>query len=836
MHASKATSKSSRDARDARPGSPAPVPGGVAPSFAPPTMVLALLLAAFLIPVSAGGQEAAKPADPAAPPPPPEVRLLEQEPFDLITMDETNKKAQLKVYPVSFPGGRPPSNPNPAAKLTFRLIKDDKEYELLWRNIIRYEPFDVLLLKEAERLRDDTTAASPAEKLATQRRNLDEAFEYYLVLRASYPSVPGLARSLNQYLYLDAANLSQSKNFPAALAVLEELYDRDKDFKFTPSARSVTSIMGTLLTVILEGYEAVHDYGSMRQIITRIAAKYGAERPAAIDEKARKLAAMAAVKQAEARKLVESKEYHAAISASKEMMNIWPHVKGAKELNAWIVEQFPQVNVGVMQPAVSHNAQRLENWGARRTGMLIHRTLVEFKGAGNEGGQYDLSLGNMQRSDDYRKLTLNLQPPPDGDGGSTITGYQVADRLLDVANPTSPNYSAAWGGVMSAAIVSGVMQVELELRHPHVLPESLLRIPLEPVKDDTAPTGNGLFQVSKREDNRVHYQVKGFAPGQRLAEIVEHTFDDTQFALSALRRGDVDVVDRLFPADAARLSADLSADDEIAIGQYALPTIHMLLISSDNPFLANRDFRRGIIFAIDRELILKQELLGNRVIPGCQLISGPFAPGVGDRDPLAYAYDTTIEPRGYFPRLAKLLMVVAQGEVEDMAEKKSEPKPVLGKFVLGHPAYESARLACQAIAAHLKIIGVEIELKQFPPGITRDPDNKVDLTYAEVAIWEPLVDARRLLGLEEMHGVESPYIKHALRTLDAAQDWGDVRDRLLDLHRTAYNEAAVIPLWQMVDSFAYRKQLRNIVGRDGPPVWLYQNIDQWRLSASGNAE
>ncbi|MDP6468831.1 MAG: ABC transporter substrate-binding protein [Pirellulaceae bacterium] len=801
---------------NARIGSPKSVRGCAAVSFAP----FARLLIACFFPMFAVGQDEAE-AEAEDPPELPEVRLLEQDPFDLITLDETNKKAQLRVYPISFPGGRPPANPNPADKIKFRLIKDDKEYEVFWRNILRYEPFDVLLLQEAERLRN--------------AKNFDEAFEYYLLCQSSYPSVPGLARSINQYLYLDAANLTQNKDYPAALAVLEELYDRDKDFRFTPNARSVMSVMGTLLNVIITRYENDDDYGSMRQIITRVVTKYGADRPPTIDEKARKLAALAAEKREEARELVNNRRYHDAISASKEMMDIWPHVQGAKELNAWIVEQFPQVNIGVTQPAISHNAQRLENWGARRTGMLLHRTLVEFKGAGNEGGQYTLSLGAMQRSNDYRKLTLNLKQFTD-DEDSLVTGYQVAQRLLDLANPKSPNYSAAWGGVMSAAKVKDVMQVELELRQPHVLPEALLRIPLVPVNDDTAALGNGLFEVSKRDSARIHYKVKGFEPGQRLAEIVEHTFEDTQLAMSALRRGDVDVVDRLFPADAARLSAGLGGDDEIAIEQYALPTIHMLLISSDNPFLANRDFRRAFIFAIHRELILKQELLGNRDIPGCQLISGPFAAGVGDRDPLAYAYDITIEPRGYFPRLGKLLMVVAQREVEEMAKKKSEPKPELTKFVLGHPAYESARLACQAIAAHLNIIDVEIELKQFPPGVTRDPDNEADLTYAEVAIWEPLVDARRLLGQEELQGIDSPYMKHALRNLDAAQTWGDVRDRLLDLHRTAHNEAAVIPLWQMVDSFAYRKQLRNIVGTDGPPVWLYQNIDQWRLSASGNAE
>jgi hypothetical protein len=64
--------------------------------------------------------------------------------------------------------------------------------------------------------------------------------------------------------------------------------------------------------------------------------------------------------------------------------------------------------------------------------------------------------------------------------------------------------------------------------------------------------------------------------------------------------------------------------------------------------------------------------------------------------------------------------------------------------------------------------------------------------------------------------------------LDAAENWGDVRDQLVALHRAAHNEVTVIPLWQTVDYFIYNKRLRNIdVGE--PPVWLYQNVDQWRL-------
>ena len=55
-----------------------------------------------------------------------------------------------------------------------------------------------------------------------------------------------------------------------------------------------------------------------------------------------------------------------------------------------------------------------------------------------------------------------------------------------------------------------------------------------------------------------------------------------------------------------------------------------------------------------------------------------------------------------------------------------------------------------------------------------------------------------------------------------------VRDQLVALHHAANAEVTVVPLWQTVDFFVYNKRLRNIGEQ---PVWLYQNVDQWRLSA-----
>ena len=125
-------------------------------------------------------------------------------------------------------------------------------------------------------------------------------------------------------------------------------------------------------------------------------------------------------------------------------------------------------------------------------------------------------------------------------------------------------------------------------------------------------------------------------------------------------------------------------------------------------------------------------------------------------------------------------------------------------------------------------LGVHVETRtNIIPGKNDNPDE-----YAEIAIWEPLIDARRLLGDHGVSPTANPYVRRALRRLDQAEDWGEVRERLLDLHRTIHSEAIVLPLWQLTDFFAYHSRLRNVGSQ---PVWLYQNIDQWRLAAESTA-
>ncbi len=75
-------------------------------------------------------------------------------------------------------------------------------------------------------------------------------------------------------------------------------------------------------------------------------------------------------------------------------------------------------------------------------------------------------------------------------------------------------------------------------------------------------------------------------------------------------------------------------------------------------------------------------------------------------------------------------------------------------------------------------------------------------------------------------GSEDQLVGLGLRRLEEAKNWKEVRDRLLDLHSIAHNELPVLPLWQLVDSYAYRRELQGVGSNI---VSLYQNAENWRL-------
>jgi hypothetical protein len=126
---------------------------------------------------------------------------------------------------------------------------------------------------------------------------------------------------------------------------------------------------------------------------------------------------------------------------------------------------------------------------------------------------------------------------------------------------------------------------------------------------------------------------------------------------------------------------------------------------------------------------------------------------------------------------------------------------------------------------------VKCKLTEFPPGVFTD-EGQCDLIYVQAAVWEPIVDASRLLGPEGLAPAKSAFVQLTLRQIERSPNWQEARQRFRQLHRLLHEDVTLIPLYQTHDYYAYRKSWSGLAS---PRVSLYENIAQWRVGGPGTS-
>lgn len=734
------------------------------------------------------------------------LRLFEQEPpYDEITLRESGKTVRV----IRLPFRAMPANSLPTDNWDIALIVDpDKVYELTRKDVAAVKFWEQIVLEAANQLVAD--------------KNFDEAYDFFDYMLQNFPAAPGVEEGYQQFVFKDATEVWLEGRADYALAMFAEVHARN------PAYPRLDTALGKVVDKIVEGHYEREEFAPARRLLRKLAGMYP-NHVVAVKWQG-KLAADAGVLLAAATEHRQAARLPEAYTASLRAYKIWPGDQANRELLTRLQEEYPRVVVGVRLPRGTSPTDRLDDWASRRSRRLMGRGLQEFIGHGPQGGEYLSPFGRLTRLDLDLKLLLNLNPGMHWSDDALLTGYDVAQHLRDMADPDSPHFRSDWQSVFARAQVHGVMEVEVDLRRGHVRPEALLQESFETWRPaaravETPPT-LGPYRLGAQTTDAVQFLANDryFARGPyQPREVLEAYFPDARAAVTALRRGDVTILDRLNPWEVKPLRA--AAGSDIVVEEYAVPTIHCLVPNPDRPLAASRHMRRALVFGIDRDLLLREQLFQGAPPPGSRVISGPFPAGLSADDALGYAYNDAVPVLPYDPTLALLRRDLTLAEYNKRHEGEGEPLKELPPILLAHAPHEMARLACRAIQQHLKIVKIEIQLVELPSDRAAAPP-EYDFLYAEVAMWEPVIDARRLLGSEGLARRCSSYMDQALRRLDEADDWKAVRERLLEVHRMCDMEMAIVPLYQLTEHFAYHQSVAGIAAR---PVSLYQSIETWRL-------
>ncbi|MGV3483478.1 MAG: ABC transporter substrate-binding protein [Planctomycetaceae bacterium] len=734
------------------------------------------------------------------------IALLQAHPHDIVRFTEKAGGGWVKVHPLELPGRKLPTSPTGELPMEVLGLEGQK-FSAKWGDIQSIDLWE-------ERLERETTERMKAG-------DFSGAYPYLAILIRDYPARPNLRQLRSEFLLNNAAKRFTAGELEPTLAILEELRRYNPPFQPDLVLRVISRVTDRLMKSMADA----NRLDDAQKLLARLQRDYPGNIVESVKIWDEKFLAMAQEKREAAIAARDKEDWRTARQLANESLYLYPGIPGGKELVKEIDVAYPLVRVGVMQTASELDPTRIDNWASRRAGRLVYRTLFEMRGTGPEGGEYDFILGEAEQTPDRLRYDLTLRPEKMRPPLDRITSQTLADLIAKRSQVDSGVYNAPWAAAIDAITLGGPQEVSCLLRSPNVLPSSLLQIRIDGEMIGLGPgEATGVYQRSAEEAGEVRFKLTGEpANATQPREVVELKMESAQVAVSKLLRGEIDIVDHLFPSDAGRLRKSR----QITVENFPLPTVHMLVPCSDHAFLADRNFRRAVLYGINREDILQGELLENQQFPGCRVISGPFPAGIEENDPLAYAYDERIAPRPYQPQLATLLMVLARKQLEAVASKLKQKPPELTPIRLAMPDDALSQIACEAIKMQLEAIKLQVELVQLPPGKTWPEEGTADLVYVSAAVWEPTIDARRILGPDGLARSQDQLIGLGLRRLESANNWRDVRDRLNELHSIASHELPIIPLWQIVDSFAYRRDLTGI-GRD--IVSLYQNVERWRLS------
>ena len=249
--------------------------------------------------------------------------------------------------------------------------------------------------------------------------------------------------------------------------------------------------------------------------------------------------------------------------------------------------------------------------------------------------------------------------------------------------------------------------------------------------------------------------------------------------------------------------------------------VHVIALDGRNPALRSRALRRGLSYAVDRKGLLEENVLKSPVTDPNSVADGPFPKG-------SYADAPGVKPLEFQPWLARMLVAAARKEIGG--------GPI--KLNFEYPAIPEVRTVVVKLAEAFRQAGLQIEPVEVPESTLEGQlrsGRRFDLAYRVCRCAEPIQDAGPLLcpgydappEADALASAASPRILQLLLQLERAPDWPTARGLAIQIDRESRDELPVVPLWQLVDHYAWRDRLK---GPAAVSSELYRGIETWEIA------
>ncbi|MDP1562075.1 MAG: ABC transporter substrate-binding protein, partial [Pirellulaceae bacterium] len=709
--------------------------------------------------------------------------IIDRDPFDLLIFSGGQS---YEILPLGLPFGE--ALPR-RGKALFKLMEEPDAtitYAAPWNMIAEVRPFSGIILEVAKRLE--------------AKNELSEAYRYYNYLM-NHPMFEGRRPKIDLFeiMVRDAGASLMEKSYWDALTCFEELKSKFPGRRFNLGSDIKTANEGIQFCaarLIEEKYEQKL-FRQVRDLLATISQRHEREIATLNQEWTARIHEDALKHLDSLNEALAQGDPVLAQDRLRTMLDIAPDLPQAVELRKMIIEKYPMIIVGVDQLPPVRDPRIIESWASRRTGKLVRKLLMEFVKQDEDGGVYRFELGSIdaigEEGRDYR-FRLRMDDPE----APVLSSMQMAQMLDQVATPGHNYFHPVWARALKSVEVEDTDRVRFRLNHPYLLPTALLQIPFLPTDREGS---DGPYEIMRVEPERVLYGPNTQATKQQSESVrnqpllVEKLQADPTRGTELLMSGSIDVLDRVFPGELLRLQQAAG----IEVRRYQIPSVHWLIPNPRNEWTRNQAFRRGLLYAIDREKLVRQILTNDQELDGYQVISGPFPVGMDESDPLMYANNFKIRPVPYSQDLgavfvqmaasqiqalnrriaeAKIRAAVARGDLTeeqavlataelgpdpsevrpaDVASDRDKPSedqappppadlPKPPELILAYPKGAQPETICGFVARNWGAIGIKVKLVELPEGLVMPPDDNYDFVFVECTMQEPLVDARRIFG------------------------------------------------------------------------------------------